>query len=168
MSEAEEAKRTNHVPLIREDVGQILGGQVEVVERLMALNAAEHKLAMDGTPPRVRQTRHIPAMMVPTRSNPTHMENVYLFEFGPHLPDRTFIYRTCIGSVKRRRVQSADRNWYARQGDDTLSWALHDADADTQSSSFDATVRSLSHQREMVGLSAVASASSGASANAVH
>ena len=154
MNEAEASKCANVVPFFREDVEQVQGSTIEVIERATCMSVAEYTAAMDGVPTRVRQTEHPPYMYVPTRGSQVDYEKVYLFAYDPTLPFREVVFRTQVGTVKRCRVLAAGRHLYSSQGDDTLGWSTRLQARDSRTAALDITLKSVDAHRAMLGLPA--------------
>ena len=154
MKEAEASKCAQIVPAFREDVEQVQGCTIEVIERATCMSVAEYTAAMDGVPTRVRQTEHPPYMYVPTRGSQVDYEKVYLFAYDPTLPFREVVFRTQVGTVKRCRVLAAGRHLYSSQGDDTLGWSTRLQARDSRTAALDITLKSVDAHRAMLGLPA--------------
>ena len=138
----------------REDVEQVQGCNIEVIERATCMSVPEYKAAMDGVPPRVRQTQHLPYMYVPTRGSQVDFEKVYLFAYEPTLIFREVVFRTQVGTVKRSQILAAGKHLYSEQGDDTLGWSTRQLAGDSRTAALDCTLKSVDAQRAVLGLAA--------------
>jgi len=153
-----EAKRNMkpnaEITFMAEQIEQQEGMELTVEKKYSVLNALEWTAAM-GQAPKVKTTRWIPTMMVPTMDD-GGMETVWVVQYDFRLPFRTLSCKRKLASTRGRPLLKEADHVFAKQGEELLQWSATAQQAQWQVDSLmSKVVKPIQHYMAKLGVNPV-------------
>ena len=100
--------------------------QFEIERRATILNTQEYQ-KLFGHPPRVKQTRWLPTLMVPKEKRErvdggVDREQVWLFSYSPSSPHRSIAIKQFTGTMANCSLMPESAHMYEDQANDVMAW----------------------------------------------